>query len=103
MAGNTAGSASFSYDATGKTGFHQITVIIDPDNAITEQSENNNSASKTLGVQDANLWVSEQYFSPNGDGVKDGTQFFFPPAEPADSTGYRSQQQERDRQDVLRS
>ena len=77
LAGNTAGSASFSYDATGKTGVHQITVIIDPDNAITEQSENNNSASKTIGVQDANLWVSEQYFSPNGDGVKDGTQFFF--------------------------
>ncbi len=77
LAGNTVGSASFSYETTGKTGVHQIAVVIDPDNAITEQSENNNSASKTIGVQDANLWVSEQYFSPNGDGVKDSTQFFF--------------------------
>ncbi|MEK6699584.1 MAG: FlgD immunoglobulin-like domain containing protein, partial [Nitrospirota bacterium] len=70
-------SASFSYDATGKTGVHQITIIIDPDNAITEQSENNNTAAKTLGVQNANLWISEPYISPNGDGVKDGTEFFF--------------------------
>ncbi len=75
--GNSQANTSFTYDTTGKNGAHQITVIVDPDNTITEQSEDNNSASRTFGVQDANLWLTEQYISPNGDGVKDSTQFFF--------------------------
>jgi hypothetical protein len=28
-------------------------------------------------VQNANLWLTEPYISPNGDGIKDSTQFFF--------------------------
>jgi subtilase family serine protease len=77
ISGNSQASTSFTYDTTGKSGAHQITVIVDPDNVITEQSEDNNSALRTFGVQDANLWLTEQYISPNGDGIKDSTQFFF--------------------------
>ncbi|MEW6215271.1 MAG: CARDB domain-containing protein, partial [Nitrospirota bacterium] len=77
ISGNYQAGVSFSYDTTGKSGVHQITVIIDPDNAIIEQSDDNNQASRTFGVQDANLWLTEKYISPNGDGVKDSTQFFF--------------------------
>ncbi|TAL66654.1 MAG: hypothetical protein EPN88_08025, partial [Bacteroidetes bacterium] len=77
ISSNSQASTTFTYDTTGKSGAHQITVVVDPENTITEQSKDNNSAFRTFGVQDANLWLTEQYISPNGDGVKDSTQFFF--------------------------
>ncbi len=77
ISGNGSAVVSTMYDTTGKKGAHTITATIDPDNVIMEQSKANNGASNTFGVQDANLWVTEQYISPNGDGVKDSTQLFF--------------------------
>lgn len=77
VAGNSQSTASFIYDTTGKSGTHQVGVSVDSDNTIIELSEDNNSASRAFGVQDANLWLTEQYISPNGDGVKDSAQFFF--------------------------
>ena len=77
IAGNSQGTVSFSCDTAGKSGAHQITVAVDPDNAIVEQSDDNNSATRTFGVQNANLWLTETIFSPNGDGIKDSTQLFF--------------------------
>ncbi|MBI5075032.1 MAG: PD40 domain-containing protein [Nitrospirae bacterium] len=77
IAGNAQGIVLFSYDTAGKSGAHQITVAVDPDNAIVEQSDDNNSATRTFGVQNANLWLTEPIFSPNGDGIKDSTQLFF--------------------------
>ncbi len=74
---NKTAVAVLSYDTTGKKGPHTISVTVDPDNLIAEQSKDNNSASHTFGVQDANLWVTEAFISPNGDGIKDNTQFFF--------------------------
>ncbi len=68
---------SFTNDTAGKPGVHEIAVIVDPDNTITEISEDNNQASRSFGVQDAGLWLTEGYISPNGDGVKDSTEFFF--------------------------
>ena len=77
IAGNSQVSTSLTYSTTAKSGAHTITVVVDPDNAIVERSKDNNTAARTLGVQDANLWVTERYISPNGDRVKDSTQFFF--------------------------
>lgn len=77
IAGLSQANAFFEYDTTGKPGVHEITVIVDPGNTVAETSEDNNRASRFFGVQDANLWLTEQYISPNGDGVKDSTQFFF--------------------------
>lgn len=77
ISGNSQASATFSYNSTGQTGTHQLSVLVDPNGSIVEQSKDNNAAAKTIGVQNAKLWVSEQYISPNGDGVKDSTQFFF--------------------------
>ncbi|MEW6571053.1 MAG: CARDB domain-containing protein [Nitrospirota bacterium] len=77
ISGYSQAATSFTYDTTGKSGAHQITIIVDPDNEVTERSGDNNTASKTFGVQDANLWLTEQYIAPNGDGIKDSTQFFF--------------------------
>lgn len=75
--GNSQGALSFTYDTTGKSGTHEITIVVDPDNTIVEQSKDNNTASRSFGVQDANLWLSEPYISPNGDSIKDSTEFSF--------------------------
>ena len=74
---NSQATATIIYLAGGQTGVHQISVIVDPDNLIAEQSKTNNSAVKSFNVQNANLSVSEPYFSPNGDGIKDTTDFSF--------------------------
>ncbi len=75
--GNYQDIVSFDYDTTGKTGQHEITIIVDPDNAITEQSEENNTASGSFIIQESSLLLTETYISPNGDGVKDSTEFSF--------------------------
>ncbi len=77
IAGNSQGTATVSFNTTGKPGAHEITVAVDPDNLIVERSKDNNIAMRAFGVQDANLWVTEKYISPNGDGIKDSTDFFF--------------------------
>ena len=82
LPGNSQALTSFTYDTTGKTGAHRITVVVDPDHAIAEQSDENNQSTRTFGVQDANLWLTEQYISPDGDGVKDSAEFFFRLAAP---------------------
>jgi flagellar hook assembly protein FlgD/fibronectin type 3 domain-containing protein len=75
--GNSLKTFSFDYGAVGTNGLHEVTVSVDPDNAIAEGSESNNLATRTFNVQDGDLWVSEQYISPNGDGVQDSTVFGF--------------------------
>ncbi|MFP4040966.1 MAG: CARDB domain-containing protein, partial [Desulfosudaceae bacterium] len=77
LPGNSQAQARFVYDTTGSPGAQEITVKVDPDNLVAEQSETNNTASRAFGVQNADLWLTEPYISPNGDGVKDETRFFF--------------------------
>ena len=77
ISGNSQAVASFTYDTTGRSGAHEISVMVDPDSIIAEISEDNNRAFRAFGVQDANLWLTALYISPNGDGVKDTTEFFF--------------------------
>jgi subtilase family serine protease/flagellar hook assembly protein FlgD len=74
--GNSLATTSFAYPVTG-LGLHQITVVVDPDGQIAEQTKGNNSTSKSFGVQNADFSLSELYFSPNGDGIKDTTDLFF--------------------------
>ncbi|MDR0770141.1 MAG: hypothetical protein LBE75_02940 [Burkholderiales bacterium] len=52
-------------------------VVVDPDNLIDERYKENNKAPITLLSQDQDFYVSERYFSPNGDGVKDTTTLTF--------------------------
>jgi flagellar hook assembly protein FlgD/Tol biopolymer transport system component/fibronectin type 3 domain-containing protein len=77
VSGSSQATGIIPYVNAGQTGSHQITVTVDPDSVITERTRSNNSAVKTLSIQDANLWLSEPYFSPNGDGIKDTTDFSF--------------------------
>jgi subtilase family serine protease len=75
--GQALASIAFSYDTTGRAGAHTVLVEVDPEGVIVEQRKENNRAEKTFGVQNANFWLSEQYISPNGDGVQDDTRLFF--------------------------
>lgn len=70
-------NAQIAYATSGKLGAHLIYVQADPLNEVVEQDETNNRAFRTLGVQDASLWFTNLYFSPNGDGVQDTTELFF--------------------------
>ena len=44
-----------------------------PDDQVREQDEGNNAGRRSVVVQDADLYLTEPYFSPDGDGVKDDT------------------------------
>lgn len=78
IAGNAAGSISFNLAAAEVVdGVHLFQVMVDPEDLILERAENNNRGEKYFGVQSGDLWLTERYFSPNGDGIKDSTQFFF--------------------------
>ena len=73
----TVGRASFSLTLPAQTTARSLTVVLDPDNTVEEGREDNNAATRHLTVQSGTAFVSEPYFSPNGDGVKDETTFGF--------------------------
>lgn len=54
-----------------------LTVLVDPENLEREHRETNNEATISLSVQSGNAFVSERYFSPNGDGIRDRTTAWF--------------------------
>jgi len=68
-------TASAPFDTTGKVGIAAIEVIVDPNQTIQEQDRSNNGAVRSIGIQNADLWLSNSYISPNGDGVQDAAQF----------------------------
>ncbi len=51
-----------------------------------KRTKDNNSASKTFSIQNANLWLTEPYISPDNDGIKDVTDFSFRLATPTKVT-----------------
>lgn len=59
------------------SGVHNLQIVADPANSIRELNEENNRALLNFGVQNADLWVSEPYFSPNGDGIKDTAELYY--------------------------
>lgn len=77
VSGNSQASGAIAYVNAGQTGSHQITVTVDPENLIVERSKDNNNAIRSFSIQDANLSLTEPYISPNGDSVKDATDFSF--------------------------
>jgi len=58
-------------------GTHTITIVLDPENAVAELSKANNTATKSLQIQSADIYVTEPYFSPNGDRIKDTTTIVY--------------------------
>ncbi|HEY7698858.1 MAG TPA: FlgD immunoglobulin-like domain containing protein, partial [Vicinamibacteria bacterium] len=54
-----------------------IVVVVDPDGLAVESSKANNTARIDIAVQDSDFFVTNRYFSPNGDGVQDTTRLFY--------------------------
>ena len=78
VAGNADALASQIFTFAGNELLRSLFVVVDPDNAVVESNELNNIAQRDIAVQDGDFAVSQRYISPNGDGVQDSTQFFFP-------------------------
>jgi flagellar hook assembly protein FlgD/subtilase family serine protease len=74
--GGATGTVSFNWIAAAADGRADLEITVDPGNAVDELSELNNVARLGVPVQDADLWVSERFFSPNGDGIRDTTRIF---------------------------
>lgn len=70
-------SFSASWDTTGLAGDHALFLVLDGAGAVREQREDNNTIRVPASVQDADVFVTPLYFSPNGDGVQDQAAFFY--------------------------
>lgn len=66
--------ATFSWNTTGLTGEQRLVARVNPSHEIIESRYDNNRAERKVRVQDSALALSQPYFSPNGDGVKDVTE-----------------------------
>ncbi len=54
-----------------------VTATVDPDNTIREVTDENNVAVLPIATQDAALFASERYISPDGNGVQDEVAIVF--------------------------
>jgi subtilase family serine protease/Tol biopolymer transport system component/flagellar hook assembly protein FlgD/fibronectin type 3 domain-containing protein len=77
IAGFGSGIVTFNLSVGAATTSRPIVIQVDPVGAILERTKSNNTARRDVAVQDANLFVTNKFFSPDGDGVKDTTQLFF--------------------------
>ncbi|MBC3872944.1 CARDB domain-containing protein [Undibacterium flavidum] len=77
LAGLESTTLDYIFPAGAVSLTRSLFVLVDPDNAIEEKNKTNNFARRDLIVQDSDFYVSNRYFSPNGDGVKDDTVLSF--------------------------
>ncbi len=75
--GTAAGMATFNTTLSTSFAPQPIVVQVDPDDTIFERVDNNNTAQRSVAVQNGDFYVNNLYISPNGDGVKDNTTLFF--------------------------
>lgn len=66
-------TATFNWTTPSAAGPYTLVAVVDPAATIVEQFLDNNRAERPVNVQDSVLALSEPFFSPNGDGVKDTT------------------------------
>ena len=54
----------------------EFVVVVDPENLVVEGDETNNEARSLLVIGNSDLYISESYISPNGDGKQDFAELF---------------------------
>ncbi len=74
---NQSGEAVITWDTTGLRGPQRLVAVVNKGQAVPEQRADNNRAERQVSVQDAALALSEPYFSPNGDGIRDTTEITY--------------------------
>ena len=77
-------AAVLHFDTTGRPGARTLTVRVNPQAQVREQDLNNNVARRTVGVQNADLWLSDPVMTLAGAGGQGGTSFSFRLPNPAD-------------------
>lgn len=80
----TTQTVTFSYALGEAEGARAVTVVADPDRRINERHRENNTATRDFILQNRDFYVTERYFSPDGDSIKDSTELAFRLQEPAD-------------------
>ncbi len=68
-----AATLDLAWTPAAPPGERLLSLRADADDAVVEQDEGNNLARRSVLVQDADLYLSAPYFSPDGDGVQDET------------------------------
>ncbi len=77
LAGQATTHLSFPVTLPTSGSTAQYTVVVDPLEQVQDKDRSNNTATKIISLQGGDAYVSEPYFSPNGDGIKDTTRFGF--------------------------
>jgi len=77
LAGHQRTSVSLDWTPPGGPGDYDLLARVNTPPLFAELELPNNAASFSVALQDGNLYVSNQIFSPNGDGVKDTATFYF--------------------------
>ncbi|WP_426212029.1 CARDB domain-containing protein [Massilia sp. TWP1-3-3] len=77
FAGLSAQTLTFQAPGSTAAETRSITIVVDPENAVLEKTKANNTAKRDMLAQDGDFSVTNRYFSPNGDGVKDDTTLGF--------------------------
>ncbi len=80
--GNGTAQAVFAWTFAASGGSRPVVVQIDPEGTEEESSEANNQARLEVAIQEGDFFLSERYFSPNGDLIQDETELFFRLDEP---------------------
>jgi subtilase family serine protease/flagellar hook assembly protein FlgD len=68
---------AFDWDTSGWDGQVELVAIVNRDGSANDARADDNRVARTVLVQGGRLALSNPYFSPNGDGVKDTTEVFF--------------------------
>lgn len=77
LAGHERQSFALDWTPPGGPGDYDLVLRVNDPSGFVELEFANNAASFPVALQDGNLYVSNQIFSPNGDGIKDTASFFF--------------------------
>jgi subtilase family serine protease len=75
LAPSEAQTLALSWTPASPAGDRPLTVTADASGVVREQDEGNNRARRVVVVQDADLYLTHPFFSPDGDGVQDETAF----------------------------
>ena len=77
LAPTAAASVSATWTLDETVGLRTVSLVVDAGGHVSESDEDNNVTRRTVSIQDTDLFVSERYFSPNGDGIQDEVVFGF--------------------------
>lgn len=77
LSGGQSQNLNFEFIYPNDTSIDTLFIVLDELDNINEGNESNNQASINVNNQDRSLYVSNQYFSPNGDSIKDDTRITF--------------------------